>query len=85
MNSAVESHRTSPGTGPASTEGWAPDSWKRFPALQQANYPDQAALAGSLRKLADLPPLVTSWEILALREQIAEAQAGKRFVLQGGD
>mgnify|MGYP001814002196 FL=1 len=85
MNSAVESHRTSPGTGPSSAEGWAPDSWKRFPALQQANYPDQAALAASLRKLADLPPLVTSWEILALREQIAEAQAGKRFVLQGGD
>jgi 3-deoxy-7-phosphoheptulonate synthase len=39
----------------------------------------------ALQKLADLPPLVTSWEILSLREQIAEAQAGRRFVLQGGD
>jgi 3-deoxy-7-phosphoheptulonate synthase len=28
---------------------------------------------------------VTSWEILSLREQIAEAQEGNRFLLQGGD
>jgi 3-deoxy-7-phosphoheptulonate synthase len=38
-----------------------------------------------LEELAELPPLVTSWEILSLREQIAEAQAGNRFLLQGGD
>ena len=67
------------------TAGWEPDSWQNFPALQQATYPDQEALTNALLKLADLPPLVTSWEILALREQIAEAQEGKRFVLQGGD
>ena len=64
---------------------WAPESWQNFSALQQANYPDQDALARVLEKLQDLPPLVTSWEILSLREQIAEAQEGKRFVLQGGD
>jgi 3-deoxy-7-phosphoheptulonate synthase len=64
---------------------WAPDSWQTFSALQQANYPDPEALARALKKLSDLPPLVTSWEILSLREQIAEAQAGKRFLLQGGD
>jgi 3-deoxy-7-phosphoheptulonate synthase len=64
---------------------WSPDSWKNFPALQQANYPDEAVLNAALKKLSGLPPLVTSWEILALRDQIAEAQAGKRFVLQGGD
>jgi 3-deoxy-7-phosphoheptulonate synthase len=64
---------------------WAPESWQDFSALQQANYPDQAALVRVLEKLNDLPPLVTSWEILSLREQIAEAQEGKRFVLQGGD
>jgi len=66
-------------------QDWKPESWKDFPALQQANYPDQEALAATLKKLGDLPPLVTSWEILSLRDQIAEAQAGKRFVLQGGD
>jgi 3-deoxy-7-phosphoheptulonate synthase len=64
---------------------WAPDSWQTFSALQQANYPDPEALARALKKLNDLPPLVTSWEILSLHEQIAEAQAGKRFLLQGGD
>ncbi len=64
---------------------WKPESWKKFPALQQANYPDQEALDRALTKLSSLPPLVTSWEILSLRDQIAEAQAGKRFVLQGGD
>ena len=66
-------------------ENWKPDSWQKFPALQQATYPDPEALENTLHELSELPPLVTSWEILALREQIAEAQAGKRFLLQGGD
>src|SRR6056297_2037951 len=64
---------------------WAVDSWKRKEALQQARYDDQDALSRSLQHLSELPPLVTSWEILNLRQQLAEAQAGKRFLLQGGD
>jgi 3-deoxy-7-phosphoheptulonate synthase len=68
-----------------SPNNWNPDSWRKFPALQQAVYPDADALEKTLRELGELPPLVTSWEILALREQIAEAQEGKRFLLQGGD
>jgi 3-deoxy-7-phosphoheptulonate synthase len=35
--------------------------------------------------MAKLPPLVTSWEVLALKSQLAEAAAGDRFLLQGGD
>lgn len=66
-------------------KGWTPDSWRAKPALQQARYPDQEALASTLGQLSTLPPLVTSWEILSLKEQIAEAQAGRRFFLQGGD
>ena len=50
-----------------------------------ARHMDPEALEDTLRDLAELPPLVTSWEILSLREQLAEAQAGKRFLLQGGD
>lgn len=65
--------------------GWSPESWQQFDATQQATYPDPAALASALKELSDLPPLVTSWEILALREQIQEAQEGRRFILQGGD
>jgi 3-deoxy-7-phosphoheptulonate synthase len=64
---------------------WQPDSWQSYEAKQQANYPDQAALQATLDELSSLPPLVTSWEILSLREQIAQAQAGNRFFLQGGD
>jgi len=64
---------------------WSPRSWQGFKASQQANYPDQEALESTLSELETLPPLVTSWEILALREQIREAQEGNRFVLQGGD
>ena len=35
--------------------------------------------------LAKLPPLVTSWEVESLKSQLAEAQQGQRFLLQGGD
>jgi len=66
-------------------EGWAPASWRDRPALQQPQYPDASALEAVLGELRRLPPLVTSWEILALKRQVAEAQEGKRFVLQGGD
>ena len=64
---------------------WAPDSWQRVRATQQVEYPDPDELDAVLAQLSELPPLVTSWEILSLREQIAEAQEGQRFLLQGGD
>jgi len=64
---------------------WRPDSWQDRPAVQQPDYPDRAALAAALEQLRHLPPLVTSWEVNALKTHLAEAQAGRRFVLQGGD
>ncbi|HEY5909789.1 MAG TPA: 3-deoxy-7-phosphoheptulonate synthase class II [Verrucomicrobiae bacterium] len=64
---------------------WTPDSWRRKPATQQPTYPEPAALESALAQLARLPPLVTSWEIENLKQQLAEAVAGKRFLLQGGD
>ena len=66
-------------------ENWTPESWNQREATQQATYPDQEALSEALAQLSTLPPLVTSWEILTLRKQIAEAQQGQRFILQGGD
>jgi len=66
-------------------DDWTASSWRARTALQLPRYPDQAALEGALRELRALPPLVTSWEILALKQQLAEAQEGRRFVLQGGD
>lgn len=66
-------------------EGWVPQGWRSRPAVQQPTYPDPAALAAVQQELAALPPLVTSWEIMALKRHLAEAQEGKRFLLQGGD
>ena len=65
--------------------GWAPDSWQARPSAQMPTYPDQQALQEALQELRALPPLVTSWEIMALKQSLAEAQEGRRFLLQGGD
>ena len=54
-------------------------------AQQQPTYPDKATFERALGDLARLPPIVTSWEIEALKDQIALAQRGEAFVLQGGD
>jgi 3-deoxy-7-phosphoheptulonate synthase len=64
---------------------WSPTSWKKFPASQQPDYPDSRALEGVLHELRLLPPLVTSWEIDNLRTEIARAQKGDAWILQGGD
>jgi 3-deoxy-7-phosphoheptulonate synthase len=64
---------------------WSPSSWQRKTQLQLPEYGDSSALENVLRRLAVLPPLVTSWEVERLKEQLAEAAAGRRFVLQGGD
>ena len=69
----------------ANSPAWTPETWRSLPNAQEVAYPDAEALAGAIRKLRSLPPLVTSWEIERLRKVIAEAQEGKRFVLQGGD
>ncbi|PWU12493.1 MAG: 3-deoxy-7-phosphoheptulonate synthase class II [Terriglobia bacterium] len=64
---------------------WKLDSWRSRSALQQPDYPDLERLSQVLDELRQLPPLITSWEVLLLRQQLAEAAQGKRFVLQGGD
>jgi 3-deoxy-7-phosphoheptulonate synthase len=48
-------------------------------------YPDGVALEAATARLRAMPPIVTSWEIERLRAQLAEAEEGRRFVLQGGD
>jgi len=65
--------------------GWAPSSWLQRPHTQQPVYADKGELDHALAQLHELPPLVTSWEILALKRLLAEAAEGKRFVMQGGD
>ena len=64
---------------------WTPDSWRRLRAEQQPAYGDPQELARALAELERLPPLVTSWEIESLKGKLAEAAAGRAFLLQGGD
>ncbi|MFZ9995145.1 MAG: class II 3-deoxy-7-phosphoheptulonate synthase [Steroidobacteraceae bacterium] len=67
-----------------STE-WSPTSWQSRPAQQQPPYQDPQALGSALEQLAALPPIVVSWEVEKLREQLAAAERGEAFLLQGGD
>ena len=64
---------------------WTPDSWRQKVDAQAVAYDDAAALDAACERLRELPPLVTSWEIARLKTLLAEAQQGKRFLLQGGD
>ncbi len=53
--------------------------------MQQPVYPSAEAVEEVVALMSTLPPLVTSWEIESLKTQLAEAAAGRRFLLQGGD
>lgn len=64
---------------------WTPTSWQARPRAQAVAYDDPAALQRAVQRLADLPPLVTSWEIESLKASLAEAQVGKRLIIHGGD
>lgn len=66
-------------------KGWNPVSWKEKPVKQLPDYPDTEKLENKYHQLKDLPPLVTSWEIDALKQKLARVGAGKSFLLQGGD
>ena len=64
---------------------WSVDSWRAHPLAQDVHYDDPAAVDAAVARLRTLPPLVTSWEVERLKSLLADAQVGKRFVLQGGD
>lgn len=66
-------------------KSWTPDSWKSMDVHQQVTYPDPEALATVQAEIARLPPLVTSWEVEALKNRLAQAARGEAFLLQGGD
>ncbi len=72
-------------TRPIASSDWHPASWTSHTARQQATYPDDAELDRTIAELSTLPPLVTSWEVDALKDLIAKAQRREAFVLQGGD
>lgn len=61
------------------------DNYLKLPAAQQPTWPDAQAVAQVRAELAKLPPLVFAGEVDILRERLAQAAAGKAFLLQGGD
>ena len=69
----------------SSSGEWSPVTWQTKPVAQQPAYPDPRAVQEVLAQLGRLPPLVTSWEIENLKQQLAGAVRGERFLLQGGD
>jgi 3-deoxy-7-phosphoheptulonate synthase len=69
----------------AMAHDWSPASWRGREARQQPAYGDPQALAAALAGLAAYPPLVPAEEAHALKTALAEAQAGRAFLLQGGD
>jgi 3-deoxy-7-phosphoheptulonate synthase len=66
-------------------DDWSPGSWRSRPRLQQPDYPSAEALRAAVEELRQLPPLVSPWEVDALKAQLADAALGRRFLLQGGD
>jgi 3-deoxy-7-phosphoheptulonate synthase len=66
-------------------ERWTPEGWRKKPALQMPEYPDQQALGEVERQLATFPPLVFAGEARNLKKQLARVAAGDAFLLQGGD
>ena len=48
-------------------------------------WPDTTKALDVIAEIKELPPLVTSGEVAALKSQLAEAARGERFVLHGGD
>lgn len=64
---------------------WQPESWKKFPVNQLPAYPNLEELNKACAQLQALPPLITSWEVKALKRQLAQVQNGGGFLLHGGD
>jgi 3-deoxy-7-phosphoheptulonate synthase len=64
---------------------WMPSSWQQADVTQLPDYPDPTEVEDTVRRMASLPPLVTSWEVESLRERLAAAARGEAFLLQGGD
>ncbi len=67
------------------TRSWNKTGWRDLPRVQMPDYPDAAALAQAESQLGRYPPLVFAGEARALKARLADAAAGRAFLLQGGD
>jgi 3-deoxy-7-phosphoheptulonate synthase len=69
----------------ATADAWTPSTWRDRPAVQQPDYPDEAALEEVVKRLSGLPPLVFAGEARALTASLAQVSQGQAFLLQAGD
>jgi 3-deoxy-7-phosphoheptulonate synthase len=67
------------------TASWTPSTWRDRPAVQQPDWPDEAALDRAVKQLAGLPPLVFAGEARNLQADLAAVRNGDAFLLQAGD
>jgi 3-deoxy-7-phosphoheptulonate synthase len=76
---------TDSGSTPSTPSTWSPGSWRAYPAAQQPDWPDTAALDAVLAQIATLPPLVFAGEARSLQSDLADVAEGNAILLQAGD
>jgi len=64
---------------------WEPNSWRKKNIKQVPVYTDSAALEAAEKTLRNYPPLVFAGEARRLKSALADAAAGRAFLMQGGD
>src|SRR6266516_2348836 len=64
---------------------WTPSSWISKPIKQEVVYEDKKGFTQATEKLKRLPPLVTPYEIVKLKNCLRDVALGNAFLLQGGD
>ena len=65
---------------------WSPSTWRSRPGKHMPeDYPDAAAVASVEQILRGMPPLVFAGEARRLKSLLADVEAGRAFLLQGGD
>eukprot|EP00045_Choanoeca_perplexa_P017412 m.253165 g.253165 ORF g.253165 m.253165 type:complete len:469 (+) comp17531_c0_seq8:102-1508(+) len=69
----------------SSKDGWSPSSWRGFKIKHQPIYTDKEAVRTVCGDIAKMPSIVQPSEVDALKKQLGEVAAGRRFILQGGD
>eukprot|EP00919_Chromeraceae_sp_WS-2016_P014847 GHVR01034836.1.p1 GENE.GHVR01034836.1~~GHVR01034836.1.p1 ORF type:complete len:181 (+),score=38.84 GHVR01034836.1:54-596(+) len=71
---------------PPTPTDWSVQSWKNFPVLQNPfESTDPSKMSSAVGRLERLPPLVDVKEVQQLRTLLEDVEAGRAFILQGGD
>ena len=64
---------------------WSKFSWKNHTAQQQPEWPNKNHYNDVIKEIETYPPLIFAKESDMLKQYLAEASEGKKFIIQGGD